>query len=118
MGRLFFFGVVFLLSLRSLSAQNTRENGDPFATDERRQGGDFSAAERLVQKRGRYLPDFKALEEDYYKRREERIRAYRRASKALRKERYSDPSYFGHRRKPKKRKPGKQRYCKECGVMH
>ncbi|NMM49726.1 hypothetical protein [Marinigracilibium pacificum] len=31
---------------------------------------------------------------------------------------YSDPSYFGHDNKPKKRKRGKRRYCIECGIIH
>src|SRR5688572_27371822 len=34
------------------------------------------------------------------------------------KPQYSDPMYFGHKRPPKKRKPGKMKYCKECGLRH
>ncbi|MEL6556797.1 MAG: hypothetical protein AAFQ94_01350 [Bacteroidota bacterium] len=34
------------------------------------------------------------------------------------KPQYSDPSYFGHRRKPKKRPPGKKKFCKECHIVH
>ena len=36
----------------------------------------------------------------------------------MKKAQYSDPMNFGHKRKPKKRKPGKQKYCKECGLVH
>ncbi len=32
--------------------------------------------------------------------------------------RYADPSYFGHKHKPKKHRPGKKKYCKECGIAH
>lgn len=32
--------------------------------------------------------------------------------------RYNDPSYFGHKHKPKKHRPGKKKYCKECGIVH
>lgn len=32
--------------------------------------------------------------------------------------RYNDPSYFGHKHKPKKHRPGKKKYCKECGMTH
>jgi flagellum-specific peptidoglycan hydrolase FlgJ len=31
---------------------------------------------------------------------------------------YSDPSYFGHKKKPKKRPVGKRKMCKECGIVH
>lgn len=43
----------------------------------------------------------------------------RRKNEALQqKPQYSDPMYFGHKRPPKKRKPGKMKYCKECGLRH
>lgn len=32
--------------------------------------------------------------------------------------RYNDPSYFGHKHKPKKHRPGKKKFCKECGIVH
>lgn len=32
--------------------------------------------------------------------------------------RYTDPLYFGHKKPPKKRPVGKQKYCKECGIRH
>lgn len=31
---------------------------------------------------------------------------------------YSDPSYFGHKKKPKIRPVGKKKFCKECGIKH
>lgn len=34
------------------------------------------------------------------------------------KPQYADPMYFGHKKPPKKRPPGKQKYCKECGMRH
>lgn len=34
------------------------------------------------------------------------------------KPQYSDPLYFGHKRPPKKRKNGKKKFCKECGMTH
>ncbi len=32
--------------------------------------------------------------------------------------RYNDPDYFGHKHKPKKHRPGKKKFCKECGMTH
>jgi len=31
---------------------------------------------------------------------------------------YTDPTYFGHKHPPKKRPPGKMKYCKVCGIRH
>ena len=42
----------------------------------------------------------------------------RRKSANLDKPQYSNPLYFGHKKKPKKRKRGKQKVCKECGIKH
>lgn len=38
--------------------------------------------------------------------------------KLAKKPEYSDPSYFGHKRPPKKRPPGKQKFCKVCKMKH
>lgn len=38
--------------------------------------------------------------------------------KASRKPQYTNPLYFGHKRPPKKRKVGKKKFCKECGLVH
>lgn len=56
--------------------------------------------------------------EDFYKRMEIVAKNRRKAEKELMKPQYSDPSYFGHKKKPKKRPPGKTKYCKECGIRH
>ncbi len=42
----------------------------------------------------------------------------RKKAADLDKPQYSDPMYFGHKRKPKKRPPGKRKLCKECGLTH
>lgn len=34
------------------------------------------------------------------------------------KPQYTDSTYFGHKRPPKKRKPGKQKFCKVCRIKH
>lgn len=39
-------------------------------------------------------------------------------AKGMKKPQYSDPSYFGHKKKPKKRPVGKRKMCKECGIVH
>ena len=36
----------------------------------------------------------------------------------IEKPRYANPLYFGHRRPPKKRPLGKQKFCKTCRIKH
>ena len=38
--------------------------------------------------------------------------------KLAQKPEYSNPLYFGHKRPPKKRPPGKQKFCKVCMIKH
>ena len=59
-----------------------------------------------------------SAEEDFYKRMELVARQKRKAEKEMMKPQYSDPSYFGHKRKPKKHSRKKMKYCKECGIRH
>ena len=53
---------------------------------------------------------------------EERMKANakkkRKISKKMRKPEYSNPAYFGHKRPPKKRAPGKKKFCKVCELVH
>lgn len=39
-------------------------------------------------------------------------------SRKMEKPQYSDPTYFGHKKPPKKRPLGKRKMCKECGIVH
>ena len=56
--------------------------------------------------------------EEYYERMEANVKKYKKMAKEMEKPQYSDPSYFGHKRKPKKRPPGKKKFCKECEMYH
>jgi hypothetical protein len=57
-------------------------------------------------------------EQRYYERMEQLEKTRRKNEKLQQKPQYSDPMYFGHKRPPKKRKAGKLKYCKECGIRH
>jgi hypothetical protein len=57
-------------------------------------------------------------EERYYERMEALAKTKRKNEVLQQKPQYTDPMYFGHKRPPKKHKPGKMRYCKECGLRH
>ena len=55
---------------------------------------------------------------EYEKRMKANVKKYEVMARKMKKPQYSDPSYFGHKRKPKKRAVGKRKYCKECEIVH
>lgn len=55
---------------------------------------------------------------EYHERMKENAKAAKKKAKEMEKPQYSDPSYFGHKRKPKKRPPHKMKFCEECGIRH
>lgn len=55
---------------------------------------------------------------EFYKRVERAAKDKQRLLKKFSKPQYSNPAYFGHKRKPKKRPPSKMRYCDVCGIRH
>jgi hypothetical protein len=55
---------------------------------------------------------------EYEERMKANVHKYKVMARKMRKPQYSDPSYFGHKRKPKKRPVGKRKYCKECEIVH
>lgn len=55
---------------------------------------------------------------EFKERMEANAKAEKKKLKEMKKPQYSDPSYFGHKRKPKIRKVKKRKYCKECGITH
>ncbi|MEL7004254.1 MAG: hypothetical protein AAFN93_16155 [Bacteroidota bacterium] len=64
---------------------------------------------------------FKSLEdkkEDFQKLMIANAKKRKKIARQMQKPQYSDPSYFGHKRKPKKRSLKKRKFCKECGIVH
>jgi hypothetical protein len=57
-------------------------------------------------------------EQQFYERMAQLEKTKRKNERMMDKPQYSDPSYFGHKRPPKKNKRGKLKYCKECGIRH
>ena len=69
-------------------------------------------------KKGKLAKPTYGSEEAYFKRMEELQKTRRKNERMMDKPQYSDPSYFGHKRPPKKRPPHKMKFCKECGLRH
>lgn len=55
---------------------------------------------------------------EFYVRVEKAAKEKQRILRMLSKPQYSNPAYFGHKRKPKKRPPHRMRYCSECHIRH
>jgi hypothetical protein len=72
---------------------------------------------KAAKKKPSSSPTYTA-EANYYERMEDLERLKAKEEKIKAKPQYSDPMYFGHKRPPKKRKPGKMKFCKECGIRH
>lgn len=56
--------------------------------------------------------------EEFHQRMKENARKRKKLARISQKPQYSDPTYFGHKKKPKKRAPGKKKLCKECKIVH
>ena len=65
-----------------------------------------------------YARQFDVKIEEYEDRMQANAKKYKKLSQEAEKPQYSDPTYFGHKNKPKKRKTGKKKFCKECQIVH
>lgn len=54
----------------------------------------------------------------FRKRMKKQLQEKAKAQQKANKPQYTDPLYFGHKKPPKKRKNGKKKFCKECGIRH
>ena len=57
-------------------------------------------------------------EQEFYERMAEIEKTRRKNERIMDDPQYSDPMYFGHKKPPKKHKPGKMKFCKVCGIRH
>lgn len=55
---------------------------------------------------------------EFYKRVEIAAKDKQRILKKLSKPQFSDPRYFGHKKKPKRRPPHRMKFCHECHIRH
>ncbi len=66
----------------------------------------------------RYVKNLEKKRKEFYKRMKKNAKEDRKMARMMKKPQYSDPMYFGHKRKPKKRPVGKRKFCNECGIVH
>ena len=65
-----------------------------------------------------YTKYYDRLIVEYEQRMVDNVKKYKTMARKMQKPQYSDPLYFGHKKKPKKRAVGKRKYCKECEIVH
>ena len=102
-------------STKQGQVQNAPSSRDPGSSSNLFKG------ERKIgkSKKGRKYGSLEAKAvEEYKQRMKANAKKYRKIERIKDKPQYSDPSYFGHKRKPKKRPVGKRKLCKECGIVH
>ncbi len=80
-----------------------------------------SQQQRTMKRKGKKAAKQKThddLVKEFEDRMEANAKRRKKEAKLAEKPQYSDPSYFGHKKKPKKRPVGKRKLCKECGIVH
>ena len=108
-------------ALTDLKAQNSRDvesRKAPVQLNEPAQKKKLTRRQAKKQLEKTYAAYFDRLVVEYEERMETNARRRSQMAKELRKPQYSDPSYFGHKKPPKKRARGKKRKCKECHMWH
>ena len=68
--------------------------------------------------RHRYDDYYDNLIVEYEERMVANVKKYEKLARIAKKPQYADHSYFGHKRKPKKRAVGKRKLCRECEIVH
>ncbi len=105
--------VFFFFISWQVSAQSSRE-----VTTGQKQGSQYNSTQKIKKTKKRKKQKKDQLITEYKQRMKQNAREYDQAAKEMEKPQYSNSAYFGHKRPPKKRKVGKRKFCKECGIVH
>lgn len=118
MKKVYFFSVIVLIIPFFGLSQNTRNTESPKATRYSEFEKDENKGFLFFKKKEKHTSTYEEEVVDFRKRVSEAYRKNAKEEIESQKKRYQDPTYFGHKRKPKKRKPGNQKFCKVCGIKH
>jgi hypothetical protein len=110
-----YFGVIVFLFFLSwgASAQSSRE-----VNTAQKQGSQYNSTQKIKKVKKKKKSKKDQLIAEYQERMKDNAKADRKAAREMEKPQYSDQSYFGHKKPPKKRPLGKRKFCKECGIVH
>ena len=105
--------VCFTASAQSKSGESSRENTpqqfDRGATYET--GTSKKSQKRKKKSKNSLAGDFDRKVEEYHKRMETNVKKNSKIAREMEKPQYSDPTYFGHKKPPKKRQCRYHRRC-------
>ena len=94
----------------------------PFSPDETKEAVVPTKAKKTKKKKKSAYDNFNITMDqkvgEFNERMEANIKSRKKQARQMDKPQYSDPSYFGHKRKPKIRKVKNRKFCKECGITH
>lgn len=113
--------LVFALACLPILSYSQTQQDNAFAPAEKEQAG---ARKKSMKKKGRktfrevFKKQLDQKVKEFEKRMTANVKEDRKARRLMEKPQYSDPSYFGHKRKPKKRPLKKRKFCKECHIWH
>ncbi len=112
----------FTLLVSVVSAQSTRDvNRNRTVAPGAQPIPQYESVQRQSKQSGFFARAFKKeqTEVEQFRTNMKKIAKERRkAARLADKPEYNNPIYFGHKKPPIKRPPGKQRFCKECGMKH
>ena len=116
------FILFFAFSCGYSFAQSTqKESREKSNSREADRGATYAIDQKKAKKKKSKYSISKQLDnkvKEYDKRMEANAKKYAKMAKEMEKPQYSDPTYFGHKKKPKKRPPGKKKFCKQCQLVH
>ncbi len=110
---------LFLFTLsQEATAQSSRSTEDILASRSQKHTKTKKKFSLFKKKNASPFKTSEQMQEEYIARMKENAKRHNKEGKMSDKPQYSDPLYFGHKKKPKKRKNGKKKFCKECGLTH
>ena len=112
---IFFFTAGLLFCAAGAQAQTSKTNR---SKKEIRISTRSSAPKSIAKRKKAWEKELKRMEKERKKSRKAFLKRTRKEARLKKKPQYSNPTYLGHKRKPKKHKPGKMKFCKECGMKH
>ncbi|MDO1447335.1 hypothetical protein Q0590_13790 [Rhodocytophaga aerolata] len=105
-------------NVRKKDSKNTPSSRSASSVDIGSENSIFMDTKKSAVKRKSDVKTMDDLKQEAKERMMANAKKHEKMAKEMEKPQYSDPSYFGHKNPPKKRKPGKKKFCKECRIRH
>ena len=114
MGKAFCFILLMISALSSILAQNSRDIDNLAETSSQNK----NSVKVFKSGKNSFFKTQKESKEAHEDRMKQVEKDKKKIIRILKKPQYSDKSYFGHKRPPKKRPLSKRKLCKLCGIVH